>query len=138
MLENREGAAHDADSNMSRATRLAKDEHYRAALERRFQERLIEALVECAQHRVWGMFGQNDAADNAHFGKTPESLGSQAAEELLRLGSEINTLRARLGLEAFPLYHRYLWYRSQRGANALGEPQLAAAFLAELEATANS
>lgn len=119
---------------MSRATRLAKDERLCLTLERNFRERLIDALKECAEHRVYGLFGQNDAAFAAAYGKIPERYRSKKAEGLAELGNEIDALRARLGSGRFPLYHRYLWYRSRRGPNDPGEPKLAAELLAELEA----
>lgn len=118
---------------MSRLKRLAKTEQEVALLEARFRERLIDALQKCAAGR-WGLFGRNDAALAADFGKVPEWMRSQAADDLLEKGNEIDLLRQSIGLGPYELYHRYLAYRSRRGQDEPGEPKLARKFLAELNA----
>jgi hypothetical protein len=53
-------------------------------------------------------------------------------EKLLDLGSEIERLRRRIGLESFALHERLLRMRSSHDSNTPGEPKLAQQWLEEL------
>jgi hypothetical protein len=99
------------------------------ALEALYWERLLSALQKCARAR-WGLFAHNERAMR-QLGARARSPGP-AVEELLELGSEIERLRGRLGLESFPLHDRLLRMRSSHDSNTLGEPKLAQRWLDEL------
>jgi hypothetical protein len=119
-------------ANMSRATRRQKLEAKLSQIEGEFRELLLQALNRCASGE-WGMFGQNDAVLQAHSPALYARLKSRSADKLLELGQQISDLRTTLGIqESFHLFARYLEYRDRRSSNALGEPKLAAQFLAEL------
>jgi hypothetical protein len=59
------------------------------------------------------------------------------AEELLDLGSKIESLRRRFELEPFPLHERLLQMRTSRDSNTPGEPKLARKWLDELRASSH-
>jgi hypothetical protein len=94
-------------------------------LESEFLSLLLLCLRECAQGR-WGLFGQNDHVD-------PEGLywGWPEAKRLRNLAEEIRSLRSEFG-ETNETCERFIQLCSLRGANVLGEPTLAADFLASL------
>jgi hypothetical protein len=123
---------------MSRESRRRDLESDLAALENRFAEDLRGALRRCAGGE-WGLFGQNDEALKAHFRNNAGGYLSASAQRLNAMAAEIAATRARLGYtEPNALCTRYAAYRARRGSNALGEPQLALEFLAELEGTASN
>lgn len=99
-------------------------------LEVTFKERLVEELRGCAAGHT-GLFGANDAALIAHFGKHSARYLSSAAEELLELGAEIDALRERLGYtEPDPWVASFKSYRRKSThPNAPGERKLALQFL---------
>jgi hypothetical protein len=88
------------------------------ALEALYRELLLSALQKCAMGR-WGLFGMNLSP-------------SSDAEELLELGSNIERLRRKCGLETFALHDRLLRMRSSHHSNTPGEPKLARQWLDEL------
>lgn len=101
------------------------------ALEAEYMALLTTALKRCADGR-WGLFDQNDPVLE-RLGKRPqERLSSPEAAELLKLGSQVERPRNKLGYtEAFPLHERLLRMRSSSNANLPGEPKLARAWLQE-------
>jgi hypothetical protein len=94
-------------------------------LERDFPSFLISCLQECS-HGRWGLFGQNDDSESEKF------LRWEEAQRLKDTAIEIRDLRAEFG-QPNALVERFLHYCSQRGANVLGEPKLATAFLSEIQ-----
>jgi hypothetical protein len=95
------------------------------ALERDFHSLLVSCLQECS-HGRWGLFGQNDNSESARF------LRWEEAQRLKDNATEIHGLRAEFG-QPNALVERFMHYCSQRGANVLGEPKLATAFLDEIK-----
>jgi len=94
-------------------------------IETEFRALLHSCLRECAQGR-WGLFGQND-----HLDPDGSILGWPDAKRLRCLAEEIKSLRHEFG-QTNDLSERFLQLCAERGANALGEPKLAAAFLTEI------
>jgi hypothetical protein len=94
-------------------------------LERDFHSLLLACLQECRDGR-WGLFGQNEDSESAKY------LHWEDAERLKDIAMEIRALRAEFG-QPNALVESYMHYCSQRGANALGEPKLATAFLNEIQ-----
>ncbi|MGY3035082.1 hypothetical protein ACVIIV_004252 [Bradyrhizobium sp. USDA 4354] len=91
-----------------------------AALEASYRELLVSALQGCAKGQ-WGLFGSYERV----------GLREPAREELLELGSKIERLRHKCGLESFQLHDRFLQTGS-RLSNTPGEPKLAQRWLDEL------
>jgi hypothetical protein len=91
-----------------------------AAFEATYGELLLSALQECAKGQ-WGLFGSYERV----------GLRNSAREELLELGSKIERLRDKCGMEPFPLHARFLQMGS-RLSNTPGEPKLAQRWLDEL------
>jgi hypothetical protein len=121
---------------MSRASRRAKAESELEHLEARFRERLVGALRACAAGH-WGLFGQNDRADQRALDRNAFHARPADVAELLALGGEIDALRSALGFsDGSALYARLKSFRRLRTENAPGEPRLAQQFLAELDADA--
>jgi hypothetical protein len=89
-----------------------------AAFEASYRELLLSALQKCAKGQ-WGLFGHNRLRD-------------PSADELLELGSEIERMRRKCGLESFPHHDRLLQMRSSHHSNTPGEPKLAQQWLDEL------
>jgi hypothetical protein len=115
---------------MTARSRLQKLENELTGLETRFEALLLASLRRCEQGR-WGMFGTNDSV-YASFPALAERLKSKDGTDLLI--ESIDRLRTRLGYtEPNSLCKRFLDYRRKRGSNDLGEPKLAAKFLAEIE-----
>ena len=83
-----------------------------------YMELLLAALQKCARGK-WGLFGHNP-------------YPSSDADELLELGSKIERLRRKCGLEPFALHDRLLQMRSSHHSNTLGEPKLAQQWIEEL------
>lgn len=101
------------------------------ALENQYRQLLLTALRECAAGR-WGLFGHNDAAIKDLAQAARKRLQNPAAVELLKLGSQIEQDRRKLGYpDAFALHERFVRLRSSRSADTLGEPKLARQWLDE-------
>lgn len=98
----------------------ASYERQLAALEAAYGELLLPALQACAKGE-WGLFGSYERV----------GLRSPAREELLELGSRIERLRDKCGLEPFALHARFL-QMGTRLSNTPGEPKLAQRWLDEL------
>ncbi len=99
-------------------------------IESEFGSLLFSCLNDCARGR-WGLFGQNGNLDpDLH----PEGRfwNWDEATRLKQLAQEISYLRVELGGQNI-LCDKYLGLCSLRGSNVLGEPKLAAEFLAEIE-----
>lgn len=88
------------------------------SLEAMYMELLLAALQKCARGK-WGLFGHNP-------------YPSSDADELLELGSKIERLRRKFGLEPFALHDRLLRMRSSHHSNTPGEPKLAQLWIEEL------
>jgi hypothetical protein len=101
------------------------------ALEASYRELLLSALQNCAKGR-WGIFAHNERALSQLGAGARSRLRDPSVEELLELGSEIECLRRRFGLEPFPLHERLLRTRSSHDSNTPGEPKLAQQWLGEL------
>ena len=93
-----------------------------AAFEASYRELLLSALQACASGR-WGLFGSYERL----------GLRDPSREELLELGTTIERLRRKCGLESFPLHERLLHMGSSRRSNTPGEPKLAQQWLDELQ-----
>ena len=89
-----------------------------SSLEAMYRELLLSALLKCAKGQ-WGLFGHN-------LSPNPD------AAELLELGSKIERLRQKCGLEPFELHDRLLRMRSSHHSNTPGEPKLAQRWIEEL------
>lgn len=96
-------------------------------LEAEYRSLLVKALRECAAGR-WGLFGHNEHLNPR--AKTPDVV-----EELADLGSIIDAMRVRLGLEHFPLHQQFRTSRGPVSANSVGEPRQAQAWLVSLGET---
>jgi len=94
-------------------------------LENDFRPLLITCLRECQSGR-WGLFGQNDSADEAEY------LDWKDGQDLKEMARKIRDLRTEFGQPNL-LVERFLHYFSLRGPNVPGEPKLAKAFLDEIE-----
>lgn len=81
------------------------------ALEASYRELLLSALQACAEGR-WGMFARNERALSQFGAAFRSRLRDPDVEELLDLGSKIERLRRRFGLEPCPLHERLLRTRS--------------------------
>jgi len=102
-----------------------------AALEDQYRQLLLSALRECAAGH-WGLFGHNDRAIARNSSAMRHSLSNPSVEELLDLGSRIETLRLKLGVtDPFPPHERLIRMRASRGDNTPGEPKLAQRWLDE-------
>jgi len=93
-------------------------------LEAEYRSRLVGALRKCAAGR-WGLFGHNE-----HL--SPRATAPDVVEDLFDVGRTIDAMRARAGMEPFPLHARFGASRGPAPANAVGEPKQAQAWLAEL------
>ena len=107
-------------------TRGSKVRHHRLAqLEAEFKPLLISCLQQAANGR-YGLFGQNDHLDSEHrYWNWPE------ARRVVEMAEEIRALCSEAG-ELNSLAERLLHFRSLRGQNVPGEPNLANEFLQEL------
>jgi hypothetical protein len=90
------------------------------ALEVSYRELLLAALRKCAAGQ-WGLFAHNRFR-----------LPDRTVDELPELGSTIERMRGRLGLEPFPLHERLQTMRSSHDSNTPGEPKRARQWLDEL------
>jgi hypothetical protein len=102
------------------------------ALEASYHELLLCALHQCARGR-WGLFAHNERSLGQLGAAARSHARDPAVEELLDLGSQIERMRRRFGLEAFALHERLLRMRSSPDSNTPGEPKLARQWLDELQ-----
>jgi hypothetical protein len=101
------------------------------ALEDSYRDLLLSALRKCAEGQ-WGLFAHNERA-LSHLGAGARSRQREPfVEELLELGSQIERMRRRFGLESFAIHERLLRMRSSHNSNTPGEPKLAQQWLDEL------
>jgi hypothetical protein len=95
-------------------------------LEQEFEILLPSCLLECAQGR-YGLFGQNDHVDpDGRYWTWP------VATRLKDVARQISSLRQDFG-QPNQTCEEFLRLCSLRGSNVPGEPNLAAALLAEIE-----
>jgi len=102
-----------------------------AALEASYRELLVSALQKCAMGQ-WGLFGHNERAARQLGAPARSRLRDPSVEEILELGTEIERLRRKYGLESFALHDRLLTMRSTHDSDTPGEPKLAQQWLDEL------
>ena len=95
-------------------------------LESEFQPLLLACLRRCANGK-WGLFGRMESPELQRYYEWPE------ADRLKEMAAEIRELRAEFG-QTNQVAERFSYYCRLRGPNDLGEPKLASAFLAELNA----
>jgi hypothetical protein len=100
------------------------------ALEASYLDLLLSALQKCAKGR-WGLFAHNERALSQLGAKARSRLLDPSIEELLELGSKIERLHRKFGLEPFALHERLLRMRSLQDSNSPGEPKLAQQWLDE-------
>ncbi|URW74728.1 hypothetical protein M9980_09085 [Sphingomonas donggukensis] len=113
---------------MAKADRLERLDTRRVELEAEYRETLIAALRIVAVGK-WGLFGHNqDRAARASFAPTLAALDETAID--------IDTIRARFGMEPFALHPQFLAARGPVERNAPGEPKQALAWLDMLGADA--
>ena len=93
-------------------------------LEAEYRSLLVGALRECAAG-YWGLFGHNE-----HL--SPRAKAPKVVEELADLAHVIDSVRLRLGQEPFPLHEQFQASRGRAGANSVGEPKQAQAWLVAL------
>lgn len=111
---------------MAKADRLERLDARRIELESEYRATLIAALRTVAAGK-WGLFGQNqDRAARASFAPTLAALDETAID--------IDTIRARFGMEPFALHPEFLAARGPVDRNAPGEPKQAQAWLDRLGA----
>lgn len=102
------------------------------ALEAQYRLQLIAALERCANGE-WGFFGQNDRAIAQMSPRASARLGRPHIQELLELGTEIESLRRKVGFrEPFDLHDRLMRLRSTMAADSPGEPKIARQWLHEM------
>lgn len=101
------------------------------SLETYYRELLLSALQKCAAGR-WGLFAHNEPLSTQSSSLLRSRLSDPAVQELLDLGSKIDGLRGRFGLESFEPHDRLLKMRSYHDSNSPGEPRLAQRWLDEL------
>ena len=106
------------------------------SLETSYRELLLSALEKCAAGR-WGLFAHNEFAAREFSPQLRSRLldSDGAVEELLDLGSKIEGLRRRFGLEPFPLHERLLYMRGYYLSNAPGQPKGDRKWLDELRSS---
>lgn len=88
---------------------------------------LVSCLQECADGR-WGLVGQNEATDSRGWLSWPE------ADRLKSLAAELKTANEAAGSQN-ELWDQFLNFCSLRGPQVPGEPKLAAALLASIDAS---
>jgi hypothetical protein len=91
-------------------------------LEEEFRPLLVACLEKCEKGR-WGLFGQNDVAEEGAWWNEWED-----ADRLKDMAKRIRILRSEFG-SSNRLVEHFLYYCSLRGANIPGESKLARAFL---------
>ena len=109
---------------MARADRLERLDRNRSDLEADYTAALIEALEQTVAGS-WGLFDhRQDRNDRARI--------APVIAQLAELAEEIGAARNALGMEHFALHGEFLAERGKPGAEAVGEPKQARAFLDRL------
>lgn len=109
---------------MAKADRLARLDLRRIELEAEYLAALVAALRTTAAGK-WGLFDHNgDRASRAAVAPIIDDLSDTAAM--------IDDARSRLGIESFDLHQQFLAARGRPGAEAVGEPKQAKAWLDRL------
>ena len=109
---------------MARADRLERLDRKRCDLEVLYTTALVEALKQTVAGS-WGLFDhRQDRNDRARVAPVIASLSE--------LAEAIDAARDGLGMEAFALHAEFLAERGPPGAEAVGEPKQARAFLSRL------
>jgi hypothetical protein len=106
---------------MAKADRLEKMDIRRAELEAEYRAALIEALQVTAKGK-WGLFDHNGD-------RWSRAATQPVIDNLAEIGEAIDKLREQLGLPEFELQRRFLAARGRVGADAVGEPKQAKAWL---------
>lgn len=109
---------------MARADRLERLDVRRSELEADYGQTLIRALQTTAAGS-WGLFDHNQD-------RQARAKVAPVVAELCETGDEIDSLRAQLGMEPFPLHQEFLAARGRVASNAVGEPKQARAWLEKL------
>jgi hypothetical protein len=119
---------------MSKQQRLEKAARRLALLEDEYRAILVPALRSCAKGYL-GLFNQNNYEESLdpYLRRLAARLAAPERADLMKRGAEIESLRAQLVMDSFPLHQRFLAYYAMRGPNMPGETKLAQAFLAELD-----
>lgn len=111
---------------MARADRLERLDRKRSDLEADYTAALVEAL-EATAAGSWGLFDhRQDRTDRARV--------APLIARLAELAEEIDEAREGLNMEAFTLHTQFLAKRGKPGAEAVGEPRQARAWLEQLGA----
>ena len=109
---------------MARADRLERLDRKRSDLETDYTAALVEAL-ERTVAGSWGLFDhRQDRNDRARI--------APVIAQLSELAEAIDDARAGLAMEPFTLHAEFLAERGPPGAEAVGEPKQARAFLTRL------
>jgi len=111
---------------MARADRLARLDERRLELEAEYVAALIAALKVTAAGK-WGLFDQQQD-------RHARAAVAPVIAELADLGEAIDDARRQLGMEPFALQQEFLAARGPVGAEAVGEPKRARAWLEKLAA----
>ncbi len=109
---------------MARADRLERLDRKRSDLEALYIATLVEALEQTVAG-AWGLFDhRQDRNDRARV--------APVIAQLAELAEEIDEARDGLGMEPFAIHGEFLAERGKPGAEAVGEPKQARAFLDRL------
>ncbi|GAC1578590.1 MAG: hypothetical protein NVS3B27_22810 [Novosphingobium sp.] len=109
---------------MARADRLERLDRKRSDLEAEYTAALVEGLEQTVAG-AWGLFDhRQDRNDRARV--------APLIAQLADLAEEIDDARAGLGMDDFALHAEFMAERGPPGAEAVGEPKQARAFLARL------
>ena len=109
---------------MARADRLERLDRKRSDLEADYTAALVEALEQTVAG-AWGLFDhRQDRSDRARV--------APVIAQLAELAEAIDEARDGLGMEPFELHTTFLAERGKPGAEAVGEPKQARAFLDRL------
>lgn len=111
---------------MAKADRLERLDAQRVELEAEYAAALIAALRVTASGK-WGLFNHNGD-------RTMRAAIAPVIDNLSEIGEAIDKARAQLGLEPFELQQEFLASRGKPGAQAVGEPKQAQAWLNRLAA----
>ena len=116
--------AQSTDAMMARADRLERLDRKRSDLEADYTAALVEAL-ERTMAGAWGLFDhRQDRNDRART--------APVIARLADLAEGIDHARDALGMDPFTLHAEFLAERGPPGAEAVGEPKQARAFLGRL------
>jgi hypothetical protein len=111
---------------MAKADRLERLDARRVELEADYAAALIATLRVTAAGQ-WGLFDHNGD-------RWTRAAIAPAVDNLSEIGEAIDKARAQLGLEPFELQQEFLASRGKPGAQAVGEPKQAQAWLDRLAA----